>query len=81
MRPIALGRQDGPKVAAILYAIETRRRRRIPAREHLAAVLPGLADPSIQRVGRTHAFGLGSGDEVTPRRGCCQARAWPDGYP
>ena len=59
MRPVAVGRknwihvgspQAGPKVAAILSAIETCRRMGIPAREYLAAVLPGLAEVSIRRV-------------------------------
>jgi transposase len=59
MRPIALGRknwihigspQAGPKVAAILSVLETCRRLKIPARQYLAAILPGLADVSIQRV-------------------------------
>jgi transposase len=59
MRPIALGRknwihlgsqQAGPKVAAILSIVESCRRMQIPARDYLAAVLPGLADISIQRL-------------------------------
>lgn len=59
MRPIALGRknwihigspQAGPKVAAILSIVETCKRLRIPVREYLASVLPGLGDVSIQRV-------------------------------
>ena len=59
MRPVALGRKNwihvgsreaGPKVAAILSVVETCRRMRIPVREYLGAVLPGLADISIRRV-------------------------------
>jgi transposase len=59
MRPVALGRknwihvgsqQAGPKVAAILSIVETCRRLKIPIRKYLAAVLPGLADISIQRL-------------------------------
>jgi hypothetical protein len=59
MRPVALGRknwlhvgspQAGPKVAAILSVVESCRRMKIPAREYLAAVLPGLADTSIRRL-------------------------------
>ena len=59
MRPVALGRrnwihigspQAGPKVAAILSIVETCRRMKIPIREYLSAVLPGLADVSIQRL-------------------------------
>jgi len=59
MRPIAIGRKNwihlgspkaGPKVAAILSVAETCRRLRIPVREYLGAVLPGLASVSIQRM-------------------------------
>ena len=59
MRPVAVGRknwihvgsaQAGPKVAAILSILETCRRMKAPAREYLAAVLPGLADVSVQRL-------------------------------
>jgi transposase len=59
MRPIAVGRknwihigspQAGPKVAAILSIVESCRRMRIPVREYLAAVLPGLNNFSIHRV-------------------------------
>jgi transposase len=59
MRPVALGRknwihvgsqQAGPKVAAILSIVESCRRLKIPTREYLAAVLPGLADVSIQQL-------------------------------
>jgi hypothetical protein len=37
-------------VAAILSIVESCRRMQIPARDYLAAVLPGLADISIQRL-------------------------------
>jgi transposase len=59
MRPVAIGRknwihvgsqQAGPKVAAILSIVETCRRMKIPIRNYLAAVLPGIADVSIQRL-------------------------------
>ena len=59
MRGVALGRtnwihigspQAGPKVAAILSVVETCRRLDIPAREYLRAVLPGLAEVSIQKL-------------------------------
>ena len=59
MRPIALGRKNwihvgspeaGPKVAAILSVVETCRRMNIPTRDYLAAVLPGLAHTSIQKL-------------------------------
>ena len=61
MRGVVLGRknwihfgdqQAGPKIAAILSVIESCRRLRIPAREYLAAVLPGLADVSIQHLSK-----------------------------
>ena len=59
MRGVALGRknwihigspQAGPKVAAILSVMETCRRLDIPVRQYLGAVLPGLADVSIQKI-------------------------------
>lgn len=59
MRPVALGRKNwihvgseaaGPKVAAILSVIESCRRLRVPVREYLAAVLPGLGDVPVSRV-------------------------------
>ena len=59
MRGIVLGRKNwihvgsekaGPKVAAILSVIESCRRLRLPAREYLALILPGLANRSIQLV-------------------------------
>ena len=57
MRPVALGRknwihvgspQAGPKIAAILSVVESCRRLKLPVRDYLAAVLPGLADRPIQ---------------------------------
>ena len=57
MRPVALGRknwihigssQAGPKIAAILSVVESCRRLKLPVREYLAVVLPGLADRPIQ---------------------------------
>ena len=60
MRGVALGRknwihlgseQAGPKVAAILSVIESCRRMKLPVRQYLGSVLPGLANVSIQRVG------------------------------
>jgi transposase len=59
MRGVALGRknwihigspQAGPKVAAILSVVETCRRLEIPVRKYLGAVLPGLAEVSIQKL-------------------------------
>jgi transposase len=59
MRPLALGRknwlhvgsaQAGPKVAAIVSVVESCRRLKLPLREYLAAVLPGLAGTRVQRL-------------------------------
>jgi transposase len=59
MRFVALGRsnwihigspQAGPRIAAILSVVESCRRLRIPVREYLAAILPGLSDMPIQNV-------------------------------
>jgi hypothetical protein len=59
MRPIAVGRrnwihvgsaQAGPKIAAILSVVESCRRMKIPVRDYLAAVLPGLASMPIRRL-------------------------------
>jgi transposase len=59
MRGVALGRKNwihigskeaGPRVAAILSVVESCRRLRIPVREYLHEILPGLANRSIQLV-------------------------------
>lgn len=59
MRPIAVGRsnwihigseQAGPRVAAILSVIESCRRLKIPVRNYLADILPGLANAPVQRI-------------------------------
>jgi transposase len=59
MRPLVLGRknwihigsqQAGPKIAAILSVVETCRRLKLPLRDYLASILPGLADLPVQRV-------------------------------
>jgi len=59
MRGVALGRknwihigsqQAGPRVAAILSVVESCRRLRVPVREYLNEILPGLANMSIQLV-------------------------------
>jgi hypothetical protein len=59
MRGVALGRknwihigsqQAGPRVAAILSVVESCRRLRIPVRDYLNEILPGLADKPIQQV-------------------------------
>ena len=59
MRPLVIGRKNwihvgseeaGPKVAAILSIVESCRRLKAPVREYLTAILPGLANSSVQRV-------------------------------
>jgi hypothetical protein len=59
MRPVVLGRknwihvgseQAGPKVAAVLSVVETCRRLKLPVREYLAWVLPGLGNVPVQHV-------------------------------
>jgi len=61
MRPVAIGRknwihlgslQAGPKIAAILSIVESCRRLKISVRGYLAAILPGLADLSIQHLSK-----------------------------
>ena len=42
--------QAGPKVAAILSILESCRRLKIPIRDYLASVLPGLAAFPIHRI-------------------------------
>jgi len=59
MRPVVVGRKNwihvgsenaGPKVAAILTVVESCRRLKIPVREYLAAVLPGLMNRPVPQV-------------------------------
>jgi len=59
IRPVALGRKNwihvgskeaGPRVAAIISVVETCRRLKIPLRDYLGSVLPGLADFPISRI-------------------------------
>jgi transposase len=59
IRPLALGRrnwlhigseQAGPRVAAIISVVETCRRLKIPIRDYLASVLPGLANFPMNRI-------------------------------
>jgi transposase len=59
MRPVAMGRknwihigseQAGPRVAAIVSVVESCRRLKIPVRDYLGTILPGLANTPIQRV-------------------------------
>jgi len=67
MRPLALGRrnwihigseQAGPRVAAIASVVETCRRLKIPIRDYLGSVLPGLADFPINRIAELYASSL-----------------------
>jgi transposase len=59
IRPVALGRkkwihfgsqQAGPHIAAILSIVETCRRFKIPIRDYLASILPGLAELPVRRI-------------------------------
>jgi transposase len=59
MRPVATGRknwihigsqQAGPRVAAILSVVESCRRLKLPVRDYLAKILPGLSETPIQHV-------------------------------
>jgi hypothetical protein len=59
IRPVALGRKNwihvgskeaGPRVAAIISVVETCRRLKIPVRDYLGSILPGLADFPINRI-------------------------------
>jgi transposase len=59
MRPVALGRKNwlhvgspkaGPKVAAILSVVESCRRLRLPVKDYLLAILPGLDSRRLSAV-------------------------------
>jgi hypothetical protein len=59
MCPIAVGRsnwihigseQAGPRIAAIFSVVESCRRLKIPVRDYLAEILPGLANAPVQRI-------------------------------
>ena len=59
MRPLTLGRrnwihigsqQAGPRVAAIVSVFETCRLLKIPIREYLCSILPGLANFPVIRI-------------------------------
>jgi hypothetical protein len=59
IRPVALGRKNwihfgsqeaGPRIAAILSIVETCRRLKLPIRDYLASILPGLAELPVKRV-------------------------------
>jgi transposase len=69
MRPIAVGRSNwihigsqpaGPRVAAILSVVESCRRLKIPVRDYLADILPGLASAPIQRIADTTPVAWGA---------------------
>ena len=48
---IHFGSQEaGPRIAAILSIVETRRRLQIPTRDYLASILLGLADLPVKHV-------------------------------
>jgi hypothetical protein len=48
---IHIGSEEaGPRVAAILSIVETCRRLKIPVRDYLGSVLPGLGDFPINRI-------------------------------
>jgi transposase len=83
MRPVALGRrnwthigsaQAGPKIAAILSVVDSCRRLRLPVREYLVAVLPGLADLPIQLFPACFVFG-------SARPGSLSLSLYPVGLP
>jgi transposase len=59
IRPVALGRRNwihigskeaGPRVAATISVVETCRRLKIPVRDYLGSVLPGLGDFPVGRI-------------------------------
>ena len=61
MRPVALGRKNwlhvgsakaGPKVAAILSIVESCRRLRVPVKDYLLDVLPGLDGRKLSEIAR-----------------------------
>jgi hypothetical protein len=43
-------KEAGPRVAAIISVVETCRRLKIPVRDYLGSILPGLADFPINRI-------------------------------
>ena len=59
IRPVALGRRNwihigskeaGPRVAAIISVVATCRRLKIPVRDYLGSVLPGLGDFPVGQI-------------------------------
>jgi len=45
-----VSKEAGPRVAAIISVVETCRRLKIPVRDYLGSVLPGLGDFPISRI-------------------------------
>ena len=45
-------KEAGARVAAIVSVVETCRRRKIPVRDYLDSILPGLANFPINRIGQ-----------------------------
>jgi len=45
-----LAEEAGPRVAAIVSIVETCRRLKIPIRDYLCSILPGLANFPINRI-------------------------------
>ena len=61
IRPVALGRRNwihigsketGPRVAPIISVVQTCRRLKIPVRDYLSSVLPGLGDFPVDRIAK-----------------------------
>jgi transposase len=61
MRPVALGRKNwlhvgsakaGPKVAAIISIVESCRRLRMPVKEYLLDILPGMDRRKLSEIGQ-----------------------------
>ena len=59
IRPVAIGRKNwihlgsqeaGPRIAAIISVVQSCRRVKIPVRDYLGSVLPGLGDLPMHRV-------------------------------
>ena len=63
---IHFGSQDaGPRIAAIISIVETCRRLKIPIRDYLAAILPGLADFPANRVHQLTPAAWVPGNQLT----------------
>jgi transposase len=61
MRPVALGKKNwlhvgseksGPKVAAILSVVESLPQTRVPVKDYLLAVLPGMNQRKLSEIAR-----------------------------